>query len=153
MIRLKAVFAIAMSVAMAAAAMAARAQHEHHGHHHVGAATDAPIAVDAPPLEILMPQDGDTVGSQVGVIFNTPGDLDEMTMSAAKIGVHLHVDLEGLSLMPTRQQLIDLGGNRYLFLFDLPARPGRNTIKVYWSDALHRTIESTVRSVTVTVKP
>lgn len=76
-----------------------------------------------------MSQDGDTVGSQVRVIIKTPADLDEITMSAARIGVHLHVDLEGLSLMPTRQQLIEFGGDRYLFLFDLPAaKAGKNTI-------------------------
>lgn len=153
MIKLKDVFAIATSAALAVTAVSARAQHQHDEHQHAEVAADAPTAAAAPPLEILMPQDGDSVGSQVGVIIKTPADLDEMTMSAAKIGVHLHVDLEGLSLMPTRQQLIEFGGNRYLFLFDLPAKAGKNTIKVYWSDAQHQTLESTVQSVTVTVKP
>jgi len=144
--------ALASAVATAGA-VAAQPAHEHHHHHQHGAVSEAAPATEAPPLEILMPGNDDIVGSQLAVVLQTPADLGAMTMSAAEIGVHLHLAVEGVSLMPTRQQLIDLGSNRYLFLFDLPAKPGRNTIKVYWADAAHRTMESTVKSVTVNVKP
>ena len=132
----------------------ARAQHDHKHHYHKPAiAPLAEASVEAPPLKILMPENRDNVGSTLGVVFETPADLAAMTMGAAKVGVHLTVDLEGTTLMPTRQQLITLGKNRYLFLFDLPAKPGPNTIKLYWSDAQHRTMTETVQMVTVTVAP
>lgn len=144
--------AVVVSAVMTAKAAVADSPQHHHEHHH-GMAAAAVSEVAAPALEILMPGMDNIVGRQLAVVLQTPADLDAMTMSAAKIGVHLHVDLDGLSLMPTRQQLIDLGSNRYLFLFDLPAKPGKNTIKVYWADAEHRVIESSVRSVTVEVRP
>lgn len=100
-----------------------------------------------------MPGEGDVIGSQVALVIQTPADLDALTMSAREIGVHLHVGIQDLSLMPTREQLIDLGRNRYLFLFDLPAKPGQNRLEVNWADAQHRVIPSSVRSVSVTVRP
>lgn len=144
---------LAFAALCCVASMAAQAAEEPHAHHHhpmADAAAAAPLNV--PPLELQMPHDGDTIGTQVAVVFKTPADLAAMTMGAAPVGVHLHVEIAGVALMPTRQQLIALGGNSYLYLFDLPAKPGANTIRVYWSDAQHRTLEATVRAVTVQVK-
>lgn len=149
----KTVLSLTACAMLSAGSAAAQAEHEHHHHHDMAAAGAATAPAEVPPLEIQMPRDGDTVGQQVAVVLKTPADLGGMTMSAARIGVHLHIEIAGMALMPTRQQLIDLGSNNYLYLFDLPAKPGRNTIRLYWSDAQHRTLESTVRSITVTVKP
>lgn len=146
-------FWIVASVVLTSGAAAAQPTHDLHGSHHHGETADVVSTTAAPPIEILMPGNDDVIGHQVAVVLETPADLDATTMSAPKIGVHLHLDLGDVSLMPTRQQLIDLGSSRYLFLFDLPAKPGRNTIKVYWADAAHRLIESSVRSVTVNVEP
>lgn len=143
---------VASAVLTSGAAVAQPTQEPHDSHRH-GAAADAVSTAAAPTLEILMPGNDDVIGHQVAVVLETAADLDATTMSAPKIGVHLHLELEGVSLMPTRQQLIDLGNSRYLFLFDLPAKSGRNTIKVYWADAAHRLIESSMRSVTVNVEP
>lgn len=122
-------------------------------HHHqpvpVGIAA---VPAEAPPLLILLPKNGATVGQQLAVVFETPGEIAKLTMDAPVVGVHLHIDSGEVSMMPTSRQLIRLGHNRYLFLFDLPATPGEQTVKVYWSDARHRTIESSVRQVTVRVE-
>jgi len=114
-------------------------------------ASEAPAQL--PPLKILMPDNGATVGTHLAVVFQTPADLSKMTMGAAVPGVHLHIDAEEVSLMPTQEQLIRLGGDRYVFLFDLPAKPGKNTLRIYWSDAQHRTMAETVQQITVTVLP
>ena len=124
--------------------------HEHHGH--AMAAGDAQPLTDLPFLRILLPKDGATVDPQLAVIFETPGDLDRMTMGAGKPGVHLHIDAKGLSMMPTAQQLIRLGEQQYLFLFDLPAETGEQTLSVYWSDAQHRTLTDSVQRVRVNVQ-
>lgn len=143
-------------IAMASASTAVGAQSDHEGHrheHHPSGALDTSTAIPsaAPPLKILMPEAGDRVGSQLAVVFETPADLAGMTMGAAVVGVHLHVQYEDIALMPTFQQLIRLGKSRYLYLFDLPATLGSRTLRVYWSDAHHNTIKNTMQEVAVIV--
>lgn len=130
--------------------------HDHHHNHAPAAApvdAKAPVPADIPSLKIVLPETGAVVGSQLAVVFETPANLSSMTMSAPVVGVHLHIECDDLALMPTAQQLIQLGNNRYLFLFDLPAAPGPKKLRVYWSDAQHKTIEATVQTVSVTVGP
>lgn len=120
-----------------------------HAHaQHAAKTAGAPVL---PPLRILSPKEGAQIGSAVSVEFETPADLSKMTMSAKEIGAHLHLDLDGQSLMPAQSDLKPLGARRYRYTFDLPASPGKRVIKVYWSDAAHKTIESSVQQVTVTV--
>lgn len=133
---------------------AAQAQRSHEHHHHQRPEPPAEglaAAADVPSIKVIMPEAGDLVGSQLAVVFETAANLSAMTMSAPTIGVHLHIGYDDVSLMPTLQQLIGLGKNRYLYLFDLPVMPGAKTLRVYWSDAQHRTIESTMQAVPVMV--
>jgi len=104
-----------------------------------------------PAIRIVAPVVGAQVGPDLAVEFDTDADLANMTMGAKAIGVHLHVDIDGTSLMPTMADLKRLGKNRYRYTFDMPAPPGPHLISVYWSDAQHKTIESSVRRVGVTV--
>lgn len=106
-----------------------------------------------PPLRILFPEPGARVGTQLAVVFETSGEMARLTMSAPAVGTHLHVEADGVSLMPTEDQLIRLGDNRYIFVFDLPVAPGERTLRVYWSDAAHRTIDSSLQQVRVTAEP
>ena len=55
--------------------------------------------------------------------------------------------------MPSPEQLVRLGGNRYLFEFDLPVQAGPRVLRAYWADANHQTIEASVQKVSVTVVP
>jgi len=139
---------------LAASPAIAQSNNEHMHHQHPGwdvmpNASEAPAQL--PALKILMPENGATVGTQLAVIFQTPADLSKMTMSAPVPGTHLHIDAQDVSMMPSREQFVRLGEDRYLFLFDLPAKPGKNTLRIYWSDAQHRTIADTVQQITVTV--
>jgi hypothetical protein len=109
--------------------------------------SDSPL----PPLKILMPSNGALVGSYMAIIFQTRADLTKMTMSAPVAGVHLHIECDGVTLMPMYDQLIRLGNQRYIFLFDLPAKPGPKVVRVYWSDAQHRPLETSLQKIHVTV--
>jgi hypothetical protein len=122
--------------------------HTKHMKHDPGA---APSVV--PALKILMPGDGDIVGSRLAVVFETPADMSKSTMGHHAMGMHLHVEAGATALMPSQEQLVRLGGNRYLFLFDLPAQPGSEVLRVSWADGNHKTIESSIQKVTVTVAP
>lgn len=133
-------------------AAAAADEHSHHQHHQHAAAPASVEAAAVPALRIIEPQEGAVVGTQLALVFETPGDIAAMTMDAPVIGTHLHIDSSEFSMMPTSKQLVRLGRQRYLFLFDLPAKPGAQTLKVYWGDAMHRTIESSIQQVTVQVE-
>lgn len=142
----------ALSAGLPLVPQAAEGTHDHHAHHSKPSAGAAAAADAAPPLRILLPGNGAKVGTQLAVVFETPGDLGRLTMSAPVVGTHLHIETEGVSLMPTADQLIALGGGRYLFVFDLPVAPGERTLRVYWSDGMHRTIDASMQTVKLTVE-
>lgn len=140
-----------LSTALSLCAPLARAHDDHSHHHDMATMAPAESTAPVPPLSILLPQNGAVVSPQLAVIFKTPGRMADLTMGAAQMGTHLHIESAGVSLMPMVKQLIRLGPDTYLFLFDLEAKPGAQTIRVYWSDAMHRTIASSVNEVRVTV--
>ena len=139
---------------LAASQAVAQSTKEQMDHRHTGGEM-VPSAGEAeaqlPPLTILMPENGATVGTRLAVVFQTPADLSKMTMGSAVPGTHLHIDTQDVSVMPSQEQLVRLGEDQYLFLFELPAKPGKSTLRIYWSDAQHRTIAGTVQQVSVTV--
>ena len=131
--------------------------HAHHHEHLTAHAADGPVskvqgATEVPPLRILYPHAGAKVGTQLAVVFETPGDMQRLTMSASAVGTHLHIEAGGISLMPVQNQLIRLGEGRYVFVFDLPVEPGERDLRVYWSDGMHKTIDASMQSVTLTVE-
>ena len=91
-------------------------------------------------------------GTQLAVVFETPGKMERLTMSAPVVDTHLHIETDGISLMPGEDQLIRLGNHRYVFLFDLPVEPGERSLRVYWSDGMHRTIDASMQTVKVVVE-
>jgi hypothetical protein len=134
---------------LAASQAIAQSNQEQMHYRHTGGEGEAQAQL--PPLTILMPENGATVGPRLAVVFRTPADLSKMAMGTPAPGAHLHIEAQDASVMPTQEQLVRLGEDRYLFLFDFPAKPGKNTLRIYWSDAQHRTIASTVQQVSVTV--
>ena len=134
-----------------------KAAHDHHAHHqghaqHAANGAAGKGATEVPPLRILFPEDGAKVGTQLAVVFETPGKMERLTMSAPVVGTHLHIETDGISLMPGEDQLIRLGNHRYVFLFDLPVEPGGRSLRVYWSDGMHRTIDASMQTVKVVVE-
>lgn len=133
------------------AVLAAERAHGVHGSHAMSQSGAAKDTKELPPLRIVSPLAGAQVEPNIEVEFETDADLASMTMSAKAIGVHLHVGIDGKSLMPMMADLARVGKNRYRYTFDLPAAPGQRVISVYWSDASHKTIESSVQKVRVVV--
>lgn len=149
------VFGSSLSVGARAGGKDAHEDHAHHHHGHAQHAIDGAAgkgATEVPPLRILFPESGAKVGTQLAVVFETPGEMAKLTMSAPVVGTHLHIETDGISLMPGENQLIRLGGNRYVFVFDLPVEAGERSLRVYWSDGMHRTIESSMQTVKVLVE-
>ncbi len=143
-----------LSLALAASSAVAAADKSGHDAHHHPPQSASSAAVDAkalPRIKIVAPAEGAKVKPSVAVEFETTADLSKMTMGGHDVGIHLHVDIDGTSLMPSASQLSKVGAQRYRFVFDLPAAPGKHVISVYWSDARHRTIESTVQRRQVVV--
>ncbi len=153
--RLRLLYVLSALAGLAAPAVA-QSNKEHIHREHVGGHMVQGVAeahTQLPPLKILLPDDGATVGPQLAVVFQTAADLGKLTMDAAAPGTHLHIEAQDISVMPSREQLVRLGEDRYLFLFDLPSKPGKSVLRIYWSDAQHETIANTVQQITVTVAP
>lgn len=124
----------------------------HAGHHASKPAVTKSTATPFPLLKLLMPRNGDRVEGQMAIVIETDADLGETTMSAAKIGTHLHIRLDDNSIMPMREQFFSVGGNRYVYLFDLPVTPGKHQVSVYWAGGDHQTIEASIQSADITVQ-
>lgn len=127
-------------------------EHGSHGHKHAAPAKPSAAAVRVPALTIVMPADNDTAGSRVAVAIETDADLATHTMSSGNAGTHLHIDIGEYSVMPTRDQLASLGGNRYAYVFDMPMKAGTYQLCVSWAGADHRTIASSVRCRSIKVR-
>lgn len=137
---------LALAVSGAGAATAEQGNDAHHHEHQTAAAISAELDAKPPSrITIITPVEGAKVRPNIAVEFETVADLSKMTMAAHGVSTHLHVDIDGTSLMPSMSQLARVGKQRYRYVFDLPASKGKHVIKVYWSDAQHRAIESTVQ--------
>lgn len=147
--------ACALTALASMAGLPAWAAESHHGSGHtkqfVKKSTVPPRPL--PTITIVSPTEGAQVDPTIAVVFETGGDLAKMTMDAKEVGNHLHIDMDGTSLMPMMKDLVSLGKNQYRYVFDLPVKPGKHVVSVYWSDAQHKTIEYTVRKVNVSVGP
>ncbi len=148
------VLARALAVMTAMSGPAAWAdEHPHEGHERPEKSkSPSKMAVRRlPAITIISPTEGASVEPTIAVVFETAADLSAMTMGAKPVGVHLHANIDGTSVMPVMEDLIRLDKNRYRYVFDLPVAPGRHTVSVFWSDTQHKTIDSTIRKVSVTV--
>ena len=129
------------------------ADHMNHGSAHDGMpkSTTKARSTPLPLITIVKPKDGARVAPLIAVEFETTGDLASMTMGSHKNGNHLHFGINDVTLMPAMKDLESLGKNKYRYVFDMPAKPGKHEIKVYWSDGQHKTLEHTVQKISVTV--
>jgi methionine-rich copper-binding protein CopC len=107
-----------------------------------------------PPLRIVTPANGATVGNPVVVVVETTADLMKAGMGGHGMSDeparHLHVDIGTRMTMPTARQLTKVGSNRYSIALGR-VRAGRQVLRVYWADAHHKPIGGG-QIVTVTVK-
>ena len=95
---------------------------------------------DLPPLQLVTPANGAQVKNPVALVVETPGDLDHLTMgggmagmSGMDSGIHLHILVDSLVIMPPAGKLTKVGPSRYQYVVG-PLPAGTHTIKVYWAD-------------------
>ena len=129
------------------------ADHMNHGsaHESMPKSTARAPSTPLPLITILKPKDGARVAALITLDFETTGDLASMTMGSQKHGNHLHFGIDDVTLMPAMRDLKSLGKNKYRYVFEMPGKPGKHEIKVYWSDGQHKTLEHTVQKISITV--
>ena len=104
--------------------------------------TSGKTSSSLPPLQLIAPVDHGGVTNPVALVIQTPGDIKQLTiggmkmsgmgsMGAADARVHLHILVDGATIMPSSEQLKALGNNRYQYTLT-PLSPGAHTIKVFW---------------------
>jgi copper resistance protein C len=129
----------------------------------VGAAAMAPSAPTMagpalPALDLVAPRDHSTVKNPVGVVIATPGDIKMLTMGGMDMGsmkgpsVHLHIVVDGVTTMPSSDQLTPAGQHRYQYLL-APLSAGTHTVKVFWADNKTHEAVGPVHSAVFTVTP
>lgn len=143
---------LAMSAIVVAPLAYAADDHGGHAHTHAAPAPASASAVKVSSLSIALPADNDVLESRMAVVIETDADLAKNTMSSGKPGTHLHIDIGEYSVMPTRDQLWSLGGGKYVYVFDMPMKSGAYQVCVSWAGADHRTIASSVRCRSITVR-
>jgi copper resistance protein C len=125
------------------------------------AASSAMAAPALPALDLVAPQDHSTVKNPVAVVIQTPGDIKALTMGGMNMSgmgstkgpaVHLHILVDGVTTMPSSDQLTPAGTHRYQYLL-APLSRGAHTVKVFWADNKTHEAVGPVHAATFTVAP
>jgi methionine-rich copper-binding protein CopC len=108
-----------------------------------------------PVLQLIAPQDHSAVKNPVAVVIETPGDIKQLTMGTQMSamsgpGVHLHILVDGVTTMPSSDQLTPAGTHRYQYLL-APLSRGTHTVKVFWADNKTHEAIGPVHGATFTV--
>ena len=125
--------------------------------------TSGKTSSSLPPLQLIAPVDHGGVTNPVALVIQTPGDIKQLTMGGTKMSgmgsmgatdarVHLHILVDGATIMPSSEQLKALGNNRYQYTLT-PLSPGAHTIKVFWADNKTHQPAGPVRAATCIVRP
>ena len=115
-----------------------------------------------PPLQHIAPVDHGGVTNPVALAIQTPGDIKQLTMGGTKMSgmgsmgatdarVHLHILVDGATIMPSGEQLKALGNNRYQYTLTLLSQ-GAHTIKIFWADNKTHQPAGPVREATCIVR-
>lgn len=104
--------------------------------------TGAAGGAGAPAIEMTAPAEGDSIVGPLRVEFRVEG---EMAMQPGGWGVgnhHLHLELDGVELMPAAGDMERTGAGEYRWNVGMPA-PGPHTLRLLWSGPDHRPMEET----------
>lgn len=94
-----------------------------------------------PPLELLEPAAGAVVSEPVTLRFSVDTG-DALTWTPAGWGTggyHLHAEVDGRELMPTREDIVREAGNIYQWTIPTVST-GDVTLRILWSDTRHRPV-------------
>ena len=113
-----------------------------------------------PTLQLVAPAGHSSVKNPVAVIIESPGDVRKLTMSGQMSSpgamtenkVHLHIMVDGVTTMPSSDQLTNAGPHKYRYVL-APLSPGKHTVKVFWADNRTHEAIGPVHAATFTVTP
>jgi hypothetical protein len=95
-----------------------------------------PAPVAPPALRLIAPVDGATLDGELAVVFRSASELRQMPGGWGAESLHLHLELDGVQLMPSTADIQRLAPGEYRWVLPRPA-PGEHTLRLFWSDADH----------------
>lgn len=101
-----------------------------------------PETFATPRLEMVQPREGDVIEGPLPVVFRVDGEM-EIGPGGWGVGTHhLHLELDGVELMPAAADIERLGEGEYRWVLRTPA-PGPHTLRLLWSGMDHRPLPGT----------
>jgi hypothetical protein len=101
----------------------------------------APALAAPPTIELLKPASGAILTEPLAVDFRVDGDLIQQPSGWGVAGQHVHLQLDGLELMPSAADIEQRPSGSYRWRVGrLEAGPHR--LRLFWSDAQHRPVEA-----------
>jgi hypothetical protein len=95
----------------------------------------------APPaVRLVAPAAGVTLTGALEVVFDLDEELQRMPSGWGVEGHHLHLQLDGLELMPGAADIEALEGGSYRWRVGR-LEPGVHRLRLFWSDARHAPVE------------
>src|SRR5690606_11568205 len=105
-----------------------------------GGSSDGNQQLTAPPLlALLEPQGGAVVDGPLVVSFDVQAQLEQQPGGWGIGGYHVHLQLDGLELMPGPGDVSAAGSGGYRWRVG-ELEPGKHRLGLYWSDAQHRRV-------------
>jgi hypothetical protein len=89
-----------------------------------------------PAVRLLEPAPGTALTGPLAVVFELDGELRQMSSGWGVEGYHLHLQLDGLELMPAPGDITELPDKGYRWTVGR-LEPGPHTLKLFWADASH----------------
>ena len=104
-----------------------------------GADEGAPLA-GPPSVALLTPAAGAVVEGPLALEFTIQQELQRQPAGWGVGGYHLHLQLDGLELMPGAADVQAIRSGTYRWTVGL-LEPGPHRLQLYWSDARHQRVE------------
>lgn len=93
-----------------------------------------------PAIELLHPLPGASVAGPLAVLFRLDGELVRQPSGWGVDGLHLHLQLDALELMPAAADVEAVPGGAFRWTVGR-LEPGPHDVRLFWSDAAHRPVE------------
>lgn len=99
------------------------------------------VASDLPQLSLVEPVNGATVAGPLRLVFSSGGErLMWMPTGWGVGGHHVHVEVNGVEVMPGPSDISPQSGDRYSWVV-ANAPLGELTVRLIWSDSRHRPVD------------
>lgn len=96
--------------------------------------------VAPPPITLLAPIDGETLDGPLVLVFDVPEELRIQPSGWGAVGLHLHLQIDRLELMPSTADVVQLPDGDYQWVVG-KLEAGSHRVHLFWSDANHRKVQ------------